>query len=127
MEAERCIWLSPLDRARLDGWAADRNTPQKPVWLARIVSMWAEGAGMTPIVRALGKTKEAAYAGVSATLSAASKGWRDASRLGRKRPLAAEMIARCGKVRVREYANFRRGSVTATNEGIWERWPRNPL
>jgi hypothetical protein len=27
---------------------------------------------------------------------------RDASRLGRKRPLAAEMIARCGKVRVRE-------------------------
>jgi hypothetical protein len=72
---------------------ADRNTPQKPVWLARIVSMWAEGAGMTAIVRALGKTKEAAYAGVSATLSAASKGWRDASRLGRKRPLAAEMIA----------------------------------
>jgi hypothetical protein len=55
------------------------------------------------------------------------EGWRDASRLGRKRPLAAEMIARCGKVRVREYANFRRGSVTATNEGIWERWPRNPL
>lgn len=122
MEAERYIWLSPLDRARLDGWVADRNTPQKPVWLARIVSMWAEGAGMMAIVRALGKTKEAAYAGVSATLSAASKGWRDASRLGRKRPLAAEMIAR-----VRAYANFRRGSVTATNEGIWERWPRNPL
>jgi len=61
---------------------------------------------MTPIVRALGKTKEAAYACVSATLSAASKGWRDASRLGRKRPLAAEMIARCGKVRVPRVSEF---------------------
>jgi hypothetical protein len=27
-----CVWLSPEDRAQLEGWLADRNTPQKLVW-----------------------------------------------------------------------------------------------
>ena len=61
MEAENCIWLSPEDRARLEGWVADRNTPQKLVWRARIVLLWADGAGVTAIVRALGKTKKTSY------------------------------------------------------------------
>ena len=46
---------------RLGGWLADRNTPQKLVWRARIVLMWADGAGVTAIARALGKTKKTAY------------------------------------------------------------------
>src|SRR5208337_4485880 len=45
MESESCIWLSPEDRAKLEGWVAGRNTPQKLVWRARIVLMWAQGAG----------------------------------------------------------------------------------
>ena len=61
MEDEFGIWLSPADRARLESWVADRNTPQKLVWRARIVLMWAEGTGVTAIVRALGKTKRTAY------------------------------------------------------------------
>ena len=51
MESESWIWLSPEDRARLVGWAAGRNTPQKLVWRARIVLMWAHGAGVTEIIR----------------------------------------------------------------------------
>ena len=32
MTAFVCILLSPEDRAELESWAADRNTPQKLVW-----------------------------------------------------------------------------------------------
>jgi len=49
------------DRARPEGWVAGRNTPQKLVWRARIVLMWAQGAGVRAIVRATGKTKQTAY------------------------------------------------------------------
>jgi transposase-like protein len=42
-------------------WVADRNTPRKLVWRARIVLMWAEGVGVGAIVRATGKTKRTAY------------------------------------------------------------------
>ena len=47
MENEARIQLSPEDRARLDGWVAGRNTPQKLVWRARIILLWAQGAGVT--------------------------------------------------------------------------------
>jgi len=45
MAIESCIWLSPEDRAVLDGWVAGRNTPQKLAWRARIVLMWAAWGG----------------------------------------------------------------------------------
>ena len=61
MEADASIELSLGDRARLEGWVAGRNTPQKLVWRARIVLMWAQGAGLTAIVRTTGKTKRTAY------------------------------------------------------------------
>src|ERR1700751_1168397 len=61
MEAAANIQLSPEDRARLEGWGRGRNTPQKLVWRARIVLMWGQGAGLTAIVRATGKTKRTAY------------------------------------------------------------------
>jgi hypothetical protein len=40
---------------------AGRNTPQKLVWRARIVVMWAQRPGVTQIIRATGKTKRTAY------------------------------------------------------------------
>ena len=61
MENEPDIHLSPEDQARLEGWVAGRNTPQKLVWRARIVLLWAQGVGVTAIVRATGKTKRTAY------------------------------------------------------------------
>ena len=75
MKTESGILLSTEDRARLEGWVAGRNTPQKLVWRARIVLMWAQGAGVTAIVEATGKTKKTRTVGASATLNVASRGW----------------------------------------------------
>ena len=95
MEAEFGVWLSPADRARLESWVADRNTPQKLVWRARIVLMWAEGTGVTAIVQALGKTKRTAYRWRSRYVEQGIEGLRrDATRPGRKKRLEAAMIKR---------------------------------
>lgn len=95
MASESCIWLSPADRAELEGWVAGRNTPQKLVWRARIVLMWAAGAGVTAIVRATGKTKRTAYRWRDRYVARGIEGLkRDASRPGRKPPLGAAMIER---------------------------------
>jgi len=95
MDAECCIWLSREDRERLNGWVAGRNTPQKLVWRARIVLMWAAGAGVTAIVRATGKTKKTAYRWRARYIERGVRGLeRDASRPGRKKPLSAAMIER---------------------------------
>ena len=95
MANESCIWLSPENRAELEGWVADRNASQKLVWRARIVLMWAEGAGLTAIVRATGKTKRTAYRWRDRYVERGIEGLeRDASRPGRKPPLPAEAIER---------------------------------
>ena len=46
-----CIWLSPAERATLEGLVSGRNTPQKLVWRARIVLR------DVTIVRLVGKSK----------------------------------------------------------------------
>jgi transposase len=95
MESESCIWLSPEDRARLEGWVAGRNTPQKLVWRARIVLMWAQGAGVAGIIGATGKTKRTAYRWRGRYLAGGVAGLeRDATRPGRKPPLDAATIER---------------------------------
>ena len=95
MKNESCIWLSPEDRARLEGWVAGRNTPQKLVWRARIVLMWAQGAGLTAIVRATGKTKKTACRWRDRYLAGDAAGLeRDGTRPGRKPPLEATTIER---------------------------------
>jgi transposase len=95
MKTESGILLSTEDRARLEGWVAGRNTPQKLVWRARIVLMWAQGAGVTAIVEATGKTKKTAYRWRQRYLERGVAGLeRDASRPGRKPPLDAATIQR---------------------------------
>jgi transposase len=95
MESESCIRLSPQDRARLEGWVAGRNTPQKLVWRARIVLMWAQGAGVAAIVRATRKTKRTVYRGRDRYIARGAAGLeRDATRPGRKPPLEAATIER---------------------------------
>jgi hypothetical protein len=49
MANEPDIDLSPDYQTRLESWVADRNTPQKLVWRARIVLLWAQGAGVTEL------------------------------------------------------------------------------
>ena len=51
------IELSAADRARLVSIAADRNTPQKHVWRARIVLLTADGIGTNEIRRETGVSK----------------------------------------------------------------------
>jgi len=95
MESDANIQLSPEDRARLEGWVAGRNTPQKLVWRARIVLMWAQGAGVTAIIRATDKTKRTAYRWRDRYIARGVAGLeRDATRPGRKPPLAAAVIER---------------------------------
>ncbi len=95
MAIESCIWLSPAARAELEGLVAGRNTPQKLVWRARIVLMWADRAGVTAIIRATGKTKRTAYRWRERYAEQGIAGLRrDASRPGRKPPLGAAVIER---------------------------------
>jgi transposase len=49
--------VSAADRARLEAIAADRNSPQKHVWRARIILATAEGLGTNAIMRRVGVSK----------------------------------------------------------------------
>src|ERR671917_2311918 len=51
------VEVSAADRARLEAVVADRNSPQKHVWRARIVLGTADGLGTGEIVRRTGKPK----------------------------------------------------------------------
>src|SRR4051812_21996664 len=51
------VEVSAAGRARLEAVAADRNSPQKHVWRARIVLATADGLGTGEIVRRTGKSK----------------------------------------------------------------------
>jgi hypothetical protein len=55
------IDVSPASRARLDAIVADRNSPQKHVWRARIVLLSADGAGTVEIMRTAGVSKTAVW------------------------------------------------------------------
>src|SRR6266481_7548180 len=93
MKTQACIWLSPEVRATLEGWVADRNTPQKLVWRSRIVLMSADGVGKMAIVRAVGKSKRTVDRWQRRYMARGLAGLkRDATRRGRKPPLAASVI-----------------------------------
>jgi transposase len=95
MKIEACIWLSPADRAALEGFVADRNTPQKLVWRSRIVLLSADRARPMAVVRAVGKCKRTVGRWQDRYLTHGVAGLRrDATRRGRKPPLTAAQIKR---------------------------------
>src|SRR5204862_7920818 len=49
--------VKAADRARLEAIVADRNSPQKHVWRARIVLLTADGLGTNEIMRQTAKRK----------------------------------------------------------------------
>jgi transposase len=51
------IQVSPADKGRLERLLADRNTPSKVVWRAKIVLATADGLGTMAIMRRTGKSK----------------------------------------------------------------------
>jgi transposase len=103
MKAQACIWLSPEDRATLEGWVADRNTPQKLVWRARIVLMSAAREGTAAIMRAVGKSKSSVWRWQERYIAQGIKGLaRDATRPGRIAPLTPEVIGAVVEKTLRE-------------------------
>ncbi len=57
------ITLGEADWRRLDALVADRNTPQKHVWRARIVLMSADGVGTHAIMAQTGTAKTTVWRG----------------------------------------------------------------
>jgi len=89
------IWLSPTDRATLEGLVSGRNTPQKLVWRARIVLLSADRAGVMRIAGLVRKSKVTVGRWQERYLTTGIAGLRrDATRPGRKPRLAAEVIER---------------------------------
>ncbi len=94
-KTEARIWLSPGDRATLEGWVSGRNTPQKLVWRARIVLLSADRAGVMSITRAVGKSKVTVSRWQERYLAQGIAGLRrDATRPSRVPPLSAAAIQR---------------------------------
>jgi hypothetical protein len=77
------VEVSAADRVRLEAVVADRNSPQKHVWRARIVLLTAESFGTAEIMRRTGRAKTAVWrwqerfmqAGVDCMVRAPSERW----------------------------------------------------
>jgi transposase len=78
------VEVSAADRARLEMMVADRNSPQKHVWRARIVLLTADGLGTSEIMRRAGTSKVTVWrwqerfmrAGVEGLLRDKTRPWR---------------------------------------------------
>jgi transposase len=57
MRQGTAVHVSPADRARLEAVVADRNSPQKYVWRAKVVLAAAEGHGTSAIGRRAGLSR----------------------------------------------------------------------
>ena len=90
-----CLWLSAGDRARLAAIAADRNSPQKHVWRAKIVLLSAERLGTVEIMRRSGKAKPSVWRWQARYLEAGVDGLlHDKTRPARIPRLASELVER---------------------------------
>ena len=61
------VTVSSADQVRLATVVADRNSPQKHVWRARIVLLSADGRGTSEIMRLTGKSKTCVWRWQSAS------------------------------------------------------------
>src|SRR4051794_21992567 len=90
-----CLWLSAIDRARLAALVADRNSPQKHVWRARIVLLSADRLGTVEIMRRTGKAKPSVWRWQARYLDAGVDGLlRDKTRPSRIPRLTAGLVER---------------------------------
>ena len=86
------IDVTPADRVRLDAVIADRNSPQKHVWRARIVLLSADGHGTAEIMRLTGKAKTCVWRWQERFMVAGADGLlRDKTRPSRIPPLGAQV------------------------------------
>ena len=89
------IAVTPRDRVRLEGVVADRNSPQKHVWRAKIILLTADGCGTAEIMRGSGTSKTAVWRWQERFMVEGVAGLlRDKTRPSRIPPLGAEVEAR---------------------------------
>jgi transposase len=89
MRANITLHVTPADRERLEALVADRNTPAKVVWRARIILATAEGLGTNAIMKRSGKSKPCVWRWQERFAAEGVEGLiRDKTRPGRKPPLS---------------------------------------
>jgi transposase len=89
------IQLSVADRKELEAVVANRNSPQKHVWRAKIVLLTADGHGTAEIMRATGKAKTVIWRWQERFGEEGVAGlWRDKTRPSRIPPLGPEVAER---------------------------------
>jgi transposase len=89
------IDVSLASRVRLEAILADRNSPQKLVWRARIVLLTAAGAGTAAIMRSAGVSKTAVWRWQERFMEEGVDGLlKDKTRPSRIAPLAPEVADR---------------------------------
>src|SRR5215212_1644104 len=86
------VEVTAADRARLEAVVADRNSPQKHVWRARIVLLTADGCGTAEITRRTGKAKSAVWRWRERFMQEGVDGLlRDKTRPSRIKPLGPDI------------------------------------
>jgi transposase len=89
------IQLSAADHKKLESVIANRNSPQKHVWRAKIVLLTADGHGTAEIMRATGKAKTVIWRWQERFGEEGVAGlWRDKTRPSRIPPLSPEVAER---------------------------------
>jgi len=91
--------LTAADRGELEAVVANRNSPQKHVWRAKIVLLTAEGHGTSEIKRRTGKAKTVIWRWQERFGAEGLAGlWRDKTRPSRIPPLGADVCGARGGV-----------------------------
>ena len=89
------IQLSAAERNELEAVVANRNSPQKHVWRAKIVLLTADAHGTAEIMRATGKAKTVIWRWQERFQDEGAAGlWRDKTRPSRIPPLGPEVAER---------------------------------
>jgi transposase len=85
-----CIYVSRVNRARLEAIIADRNSASKAVWRAHIVLATADGLGTNAIMKCTGKSKPCVWRWQERYVEQGVDGLlRDKTRPPGKKPLSA--------------------------------------
>src|SRR5690242_4688041 len=95
MHERRKIRLSAASRYKLEAVVANRNSPQKHVWRAKIILLTADGCGTAEIMQATGKAKTVIWRWQERFREHGAAGlWRDKTRPSRIPPLSPEVVER---------------------------------
>ncbi len=95
MHKRTAVRLNGEDRARLEAVVANRNSPQKHVWRAKIILLTAAGHGTGEIMRRTGKAKTVIWRWQERFGAEGAAGlWRDKTRPSRIPPLDPKISER---------------------------------